>query len=57
MRSVGVVVDPPFFGDLTGLVEVGEQVLVQALVAQPSVEALNEPVLPRLAGRDVVRQG
>ena len=25
--SVGVVVDPPFFDDLAGLVEVGEQVL------------------------------
>lgn len=29
MRSVGVVVDPPFLDDLTGLVEVGEQVFVE----------------------------
>ena len=31
MRSVSVVVDPPFFDDLTGFLEVGEQVLVEAL--------------------------
>jgi hypothetical protein len=30
MRSVCVVVDPPFFDDLAGLVEVGEQVLIEA---------------------------
>src|SRR3954463_12302208 len=34
VRSVGVVVDPPFFDDLTRLVEVDEQVLVETLVAQ-----------------------
>jgi hypothetical protein len=28
IRSVGVVVDPPVFDDLTGLVEVAEHVLV-----------------------------
>ena len=38
MRPGGVVVDPPGFDDLNGLLQVGEQVLVQALVAQPSVE-------------------
>jgi hypothetical protein len=27
VRSAGVVVDPPFFDDLAGLVEVGEQVV------------------------------
>ena len=31
MRSVGVVVDPPCFDDVTRLVQVGEQVLVEAL--------------------------
>jgi hypothetical protein len=29
----GVVVDPPFYDDLASFVEVGEQVLVKALVA------------------------
>ena len=29
MRSVGVVVDPPFFDDLARLLEVGKQVLVE----------------------------
>ena len=42
VRSVGVVVDPPFFDDLACLVEVCEQVLVEALVAQAAVEALEK---------------
>ena len=54
MRSVGVVVDPPCFDDLTRLVEVVEQVLVEALVAQPAVEALHEAILHRFARCDVV---
>ena len=54
MRSVGVVVDPPCFDDLAHLVEVGEQVLVEALVAQPAVEALHEAILHRFTRRDVV---
>ena len=53
MGSVGVVVDPPVLDDHPGLVEVGEQVFVEALVAQPTVEALDEAVLHGLAGRDV----
>ena len=32
VRSVGVVVDPPFFDDVARLLDVGEQVLVEALV-------------------------
>ena len=54
VRSVGVVVDPPFFDDLARLVEVGEQVFVEALVAQAAVEALDEAILHRFARRDVV---
>jgi hypothetical protein len=42
--SVGVVVDPPFFDDLTCFLEVGEQVLVETLVAQPAVETLDQRV-------------
>lgn len=54
MQSVGVVVDPPFFDDLARLFEVGEQVLVEALVAQAAVEALDEAILHRFARRNVV---
>ena len=54
MRSVGVVVDPPFFDDLLCLSEIAEQVLVEAFVAQPAVEALDEAILHRFAGCDVV---
>jgi len=32
----------------------GEQVLVEALVPQPAIEALHEAILHRLARRDVV---
>ena len=53
MRSVGVVVGPPFFDDVARLVEVGEQVLVEALVKQAAVEA-NKAILHRFSGRDVV---
>src|SRR3954451_10558052 len=54
VRSVGIVVDPPCFDDLTRLFEITEQVLVEALVAQPAVEALHEAILHRFARRDVV---
>src|SRR6186997_1586275 len=37
VRSIGVVVDPPFFDELARLVEVGEQMFVEALVAQAAV--------------------
>lgn len=54
MWSVGVVVDPPFFDDLPRLLEIGEQVLIEALVAEPAVEALHEAILHRSARRDVM---
>ena len=54
VRSVGVVVDPPFFDDPARLLEVGEQVLVEALVAQAAIEALHEGILHRFARCDVV---
>src|SRR6185312_12344642 len=54
VRSVGVVVDPPCFDDLPCFVEIAEQVLVEALVAQPAVEALDEAILHRLAWCNVV---
>jgi hypothetical protein len=48
-----VVVDPPAF-DGPGLGERGEDLLVQALVAQAAVEAFNEAILLGLARRDVI---
>jgi hypothetical protein len=42
VRSVGVVVDPPFFDDPACLGEAGEEVLVETLVALPAVEALDK---------------
>jgi hypothetical protein len=38
----------------TGLRQRGEQRLVQELIAQPAVEALDEAILHRLSGRDVM---
>ena len=54
VRSECVVVGPPFFDDLSGVWQAGEEMLVEALVAQPAIEALDEAVLGRLAGSDVV---
>jgi len=54
VRAVGVVVDPPFFDDVSCLVEIGEQVLVEALVTQAAVEALYEAILHGFAGGNVV---
>ena len=46
MRSVVVVVNPPFFDDLACLVvEVGEQVFVEALISQAAVEALDDTTM------------
>src|SRR5438034_9902729 len=47
-----VVVDPPFFNDLPGVNKSQEPVLVEALVPQAAVEALDEGVLDGLAGLD-----
>jgi len=54
VRAVEIVVDPPLFDALAGITVAAEQVLVEALVPQPSVEAFHEAVLHRLAGRDVM---
>ena len=52
--AAGVVVDPPSLDFFDGVVQRAEQALVQALVAQLAVEALDEPILRRFAWRDVV---
>jgi hypothetical protein len=50
VRPVCVVVDPPFFDDLARLLEVGEQVFVEALIAQAAVEAFDNPFRIGLPG-------
>ncbi len=52
MWPVQIVVDAPFLDDLAGMAEAAEEVLVEALVPQPSIEALDQSVLHRLARRD-----
>ena len=54
MRAVHIVVDPPFFDAVSGMPIAGEEPLVEALIAQPTVKALHEAVLHRLARHDVV---
>ena len=54
VRTHMVVVEPPALDDSPGFWQGFEDLLVQAFVAQPAVEAFDEAVLLRLAGRDVV---
>ena len=54
MRPCRVVIDPPGFGDARGVTETVEDVLIQALVAQPAIEALDEDILCRLSRHDLV---
>ena len=49
-----VVVVSPGSDNLTGMVVTGEQMLVQAFIAQASVKALDKAVLHRLAWLDVM---
>lgn len=54
MRAAQVIVVSPVFDSLPGMAVAGEQVLVEAFVAQASVEALHEAVLHWLARRNVM---
>lgn len=54
MGAVMVVVFPPGPDQSPGMAQVGEQVLVEALVPQAAIEAFHEAVLHRLSRRDVV---
>src|SRR5690606_28187164 len=54
VRSLSVVIRPPASEHLTGMRQAAEDGLVQQLVAQATVEALDEAVLHRLARRNVV---
>ena len=54
MRAVMVVVVAPCRDQVAGMAQAGEQMLVEALVPQAAVEALDEAVLHGFARRDVV---
>ena len=54
MWAVVIVVVAPCRNQFLSLAQVREQVLVEAFVPQASVEALDEAVLHRLAGSDVM---
>src|SRR5437667_11139776 len=54
MRPLGVVLLPPGLDLLLGLGQRGEVMLVQALVPQLAIEALDETVLDRMPGPDEV---
>ena len=49
MPSVGVVVGPPFFDDLARVLEIGEQVLVEALVTRRPLKLSIKPFSYRFA--------
>lgn len=54
MRAVMDVVVAPCRDQVASMAQAGEQVLVEAFVPQMTVEVLDEAVLHRFAGRDVV---
>lgn len=54
MRPDAIVIDAPALDDGAGLGQGGENLLVQAFITEPAVEAFDEAVLLRLARRDVV---
>ena len=51
---MGIIVGPPSFDDPPGCGQALEDVLIEAFVAQATVQALDECVLHWLAGGDVV---
>jgi hypothetical protein len=53
VRPAGIVVEPPGFNDPPCHRQATEQVLVEALVAEAPVEALDKSVLDRLSGREI----
>lgn len=54
VRAVMIVVVAPRGNQMTSMAEVGEEMLVEAFVPQPTVEALDQPILHGLARRDIV---
>lgn len=56
MGPDGVIVGTPGVDDRPSVGDVTEQMLIEAFVAEPAVEALDKPVLLRLARCDIVPQ-
>lgn len=56
VRPLLVVLDHPAVGDLPDLVEAGEQVQVEHLLAIAAIKALDVGVLVRLARLDILDQ-
>src|SRR5262249_40754132 len=54
VRPDGIIVEPPFGQDRSGMGERAEERLVQQLVMQTAIEALDKCLLLRFARRDVV---
>ena len=54
MRAMVIVIVTPSRDQLSGVAQVVEQVLVQALVPEAAIEAFHKAVLHGLAWRDVV---
>jgi len=54
MRAVLVVVVAPCRNHAAGMAQRREQVLIEALLAHPAVEALDQAILHGLARRDIV---
>ena len=54
MRAVIVKIDAPRCDEIAGMSEAVGQVLVQALISHPPIEALHKAVLHWLAGGDVM---
>src|ERR1700722_8648826 len=54
VRSDAVVVAPPGLDENPGLGERGEDFFIQALIAEATVEAFDEGVLCRFAGRNIM---
>ena len=57
MWSAAVVIMPPSIDDLARFEQTHKYVFVEALIAQPAVEAFDKGVLQRLAWLDVVPGG
>lgn len=55
MWSACVVIDPPFFDGPSGVGQIGKPVLVQAFIAELSIESFDEGVLDGLARFDEVK--
>ena len=54
MRSQSVVVAPPCFDGFAGVGEAAEEMLIEAFISQPAVEAFDKPVLHGLAWLNVM---